>query len=198
MEPPTGEKACQQKCWDSLLVDGCFTSLLSSASPQGRVRLLASEQKEVGAWLSAPPVSALGLRMSDESICIVVGLRIGAPLCTPHSCSLCGSQVDASGVHGLSCRRSQGRLRRHAALNDIVHHTTPATLEPRGLCRSDGRRPDGLTITPRSNGRALVWDTTCWDSFAPFHIHMSSARAGKLADHAADRKRETYRDLIPL
>ena len=26
---------------------------------------------------------------------------------------------------------------------------------------------------------------------------MSSARAGMLADHAADRKRETYRDLLP-
>ena len=202
VEPPTGAKACRQKCWDSPLVDGCFASLLSSASPQGRVRLLASQQKEAGAWLSAPPVSALGLRMSDESIRIAVGLRVGAPLCTPHSCSLCGSQVDASGVHGLSCRRSKGRLPRHAALNDIVHRTlssvnVPATLEPRGLCRSDGRRPDGLTITPWANGRALVWDVTCWDSFAPSHIHMSSARAGMLADHAADRKRETYRDLLP-
>ena len=59
VESPTGEKACQQKCWDSPLVDVCFTSLLSSTSPQGRVRLLASQQKEAGAWLSAPPVSAL-------------------------------------------------------------------------------------------------------------------------------------------
>ena len=54
-----------------------------------------------------------------------------------------------------------------------------------------------VTITPWSNGRALVWDVSCWDSFAPSHIHISSARAGMLADHAADRKRETYRDLIP-
>ena len=143
--------------------------------------MLASKQKESGAWLTSPPVSALSLRMGNETIQTAVGLRLGATLCVPHDCPRCGMQVDHSGVHGLSCRSSQGRVPRHTALNDIVHQAlsaanVPSTLEPRGLCRSDGKRPDGLTIIPWAKGRALVWDVTCWDSFTPSNIQMSSSR----------------------
>ena len=40
-----------------------------------------------------------------------------------------------------------------AALNDIIHRalTTshiPSRLEPTGLDRSDGKRPDGITMVP--------------------------------------------------
>ena len=33
----------------------------------------------------------------------------------------------------------------------------PSTLEPAGLSRSDGKRPDGLTLVPWSQGRPLVY-----------------------------------------
>ena len=48
-------------------------------------------------------------------------------------------------------------LHRLAAIN------VPSTLEPIGLCRSDGKRPD---ITPWKSGQCLVWDFTCVDTFA--------------------------------
>ena len=32
--------------------------------------------------------------------------------------------------------------------------------ERQGLCRSDGKRPDGLTLVPWQSGRSLVWDVT--------------------------------------
>ena len=200
LEPPIGANTCHQKHWDLPLVKSCFSSLLSAADSSGRTRLLASQQKEAGAWLCVPPVSSLGLRMCNDSIRVAVGLRLGVSLCTPHLCSLCKSPVDASGVHGLSCRMSKGRLPRHSALNNIIHRALsaaniPSTLEPRGLCRLDGKRPDGLTITPWSKGRALVWDVTCWDSFATSNTAMSSSHAGRLADFAATRKRETYKEL---
>ena len=199
-DPPTGAEAILQRNWDGPVVKSHFNSLLSSADPKGKTRLLACQQKESGAWLSAPPTSALGLRMVNDTIRVAVGLRLGAQLCATHSCPHCGTEVDTTGVHGLSCRRSEGRIPRHAALNNIVHRTLtaaniPATLEPRGLCRLDGKRPDGLTIIPWAKGRTLVWDVTCWDSFAPSNIRMSSSRAGSLADHAAERKRSLYEEL---
>ena len=128
-----------------------------------------------------------------------MGLRLGATLCVLHDCPCCGMQMDHSGVHGLSCRSSQGRLPQHTALNDIVHRAlsaanVPSTLEPHGLCRSDGKRPDGLTVIPWAEGRALVWDVTCWDSFAPSNIQMSSSRLGLLAI-AATKKRDLYVEL---
>ena len=57
-------------------------------------------------------------------------------------------------------------------LNDILHRALssaniPSRLEPTGLDRADGKRPDGITMIPWSNGRLLVWDATCVDIFAP-------------------------------
>ena len=68
-------------------------------------------------------------------------------------------------------------------------------LEPQGLARSDNKRPAGLTITPWASGRRLVWDVTCWDSFAPSYISLSSSGAGLVAERPAHRKRDVYKEL---
>ena len=57
----------------------------------------------------------------------------------------------------------------HTALNDIVCRAlssahVPAQLEPSGLSRGDGKRPDGVTIA--TLGKPLVWDATCPDTYA--------------------------------
>ena len=202
VDPPSGGSVSKQKAWDTPIVDGQFSSLLAinSDSPAALARLHASCQKESGAWLTAPPVSALGLKMANESIRIAVGLRLGAPLCAPHSCSLCGKPVDVLGTHGLSCRQSKGRIPRHNGLNTIIKQALasahiPSILEPQGLVRSDNKRPDGLTIIPWANGRPLVWDATVWDSFAPSYIALSASAAGLVAERAARRKREVYKEL---
>ena len=109
---------------------------------------------------------------------MAVGLRLGVALCSPHSCQHCGATVDQFGLHGLSCRFSTGRHYRHAALNEIIHRalTTshiPSRLEPTGLDRSDGKRPDGITMmVPWKNGNLLVWDATCSDTYAPSHLGL--------------------------
>ena len=110
-----------------------------------RARLLASRSKESGAWLHALPISAMGLRLEDESFRIAVGLHLGTPLCCSHQCQHCGEEVDAMGRHGLSCRWSEGRHHRHAAMNNIIYRAmtaagVPARLEPPGLLLSDGKR----------------------------------------------------------
>ena len=163
VDPPSGGSVSKQKAWDTPIVDGQFSSLLAinSDSPAALARLHASCQKESGAWLTAPPVSALGLKMANETIRIAVGLRLGAPLCAPHSCYLCGKPVDVLGTHGLSCRQSKGRIPRHNGLNTIIKQALasahiPSILEPQGLVRSDNKRPDGLTIIPWANGHPLV------------------------------------------
>ena len=83
--------------------------------------------------------------------------------------------MDTLGTHGLSCCFSAGRHFRHAMLNDILHRAlssanVPSRLQPTGLDRADGKRPDGITMVPWSNDRLLVWDATCVDTFAPSHL----------------------------
>ena len=44
----------------------------------------------------------------------------------------------------------------------LAHVTS--VLEPVGLDRGDGKRPDGLTVFPWEFGKALVWDVTVVDT----------------------------------
>jgi len=53
-----------------------------------------------------------GLRLADEEVRIGVGLRLGLPLCVPHSCH-CGSLVDTHGLHSFVCKKALGRPARH-------------------------------------------------------------------------------------
>ena len=79
-------------------------------------------------WLFALPVSACDLRMSDEAIRIAVGVWLGLNLCELHICP-CGANVDARGLHDLSCKRSIGRSTRHQQLNDkIGDHSSEPTF----------------------------------------------------------------------
>ena len=89
-------------------------ALLESAHDvQAKARLQAAYVKDSGAWLkNALPISALGLRMNDETVRVAVGLRLGTQFCHPHSCYHCGTELDGLGIHGLSCRKSEGRHHR--------------------------------------------------------------------------------------
>ena len=131
------------------------------------------------------PYRSVGLRLDDDSMRIAVGLRLGTPLCGPHQFCNCGQDVDSTGRHGLSCKYSKGRSFRHAALNNIICRALssaniPSQLEPPGLSRVDGRRPDGVSIMPWSAGKPLVWDATCSDTFVASYQGVASLiRCGK-------------------
>ncbi|XP_050727688.1 uncharacterized protein LOC127004207 [Eriocheir sinensis] len=108
--------------------------------------------------------------------------------------------ADRLGNHNLSCKRDPGRLPRHAALNDVVYRAlssagVAAILEPRGLDRGDGRRPDGITIYPFTQGKMLAWDATCVNTLGSTHLIDCATTAGAAARSAEARKRQRYADL---
>ena len=190
---------CSQKAWDVPLASTLYDRLLREADQVGRARLLASARPESGAWLNAVPVSSLGTALAPDVLRVSVALRVGARICEPHPCR-CGRVMDARGLHGLSCRYSAGRHPRHAALNDVVKRALlsgglPAMLEPPGLDRGDGARPDGITVFPFKHGKSLVWDCTCVDTFAESHLNSSAVEAGFAAGEAETRKRRKYAGL---
>lgn len=193
------DEPCHQKCWDLPLVKRNWEEMLREANQVTRARLLATSQKESGAWLNALPVPSLGTLLDSESFRIAIALRVGADLCIPHSCR-CGRMMDCKGLHGLSCRYSAGRHPRHSAMNDVVKRALlkaglPSVLEPSGMDRGDGSRPDGITVFPFSRGRSLVWDCTCVDTYAESHLNQSAVEAGSAARAAEDRKRRKYATL---
>jgi hypothetical protein len=189
----------RQKSWDEPLSRVAADRLLEEADQISRARLLAAASRESGLWLHAIPSPSLGTLLDPESFRIAIALRIGAVVCEPHSCR-CGRMMDSRGLHGLSCKFSAGRHPRHAALNDVIRRALqsagiPSILEPVGVDRGDGKRPDGLTVFPFSNGRCLCWDATCVDTFADSHVNNSAMSAGCAANTAEESKRRKYTSL---
>ena len=167
----------------------------SSPSESERAVLLAVSSEHSSEWLKAVPVSSLGFKLDSASLKIAVGLRSSTRFCSPYRC-VCGRQVDPYGRHGLSCKVAQGRHPRHSEGNNIIHRALalcdlPSTLEIKHLCRSDNKRPDGMTHFSYKNGLPLVWDFTLCAS----HISDSIQKAGKAADKAEDGKLRKYDEL---
>jgi hypothetical protein len=196
-QPIVGASASAQRAWDSVIISRVKDRILSRTTDDvQRARLLAAFAPHSGDWLNAPPLSAVGLRMSDEVIRVAAGLRLGTVLCAPHVCP-CGAQVDARGIHGLSCQRSAGRHQRHALMNDIIHRAliragVASVREPAGTIVGSGLRPDGASLIPWAQGKCLAWDATTPDTLAASHVPGTSAQAGSAAEHAANNKSNKY------
>ncbi|KAI5632435.1 hypothetical protein NE865_14861 [Phthorimaea operculella] len=141
-----------QRSWDDVGAKGVLGRMMEGAVGADLARLKAVSQSESGAWLQALPSPHLGTLLDDNSLRVAVALRLGCDVCERHQCT-CGSMVESNGHHALSCCRCSGRFPRHHALNDIVRRALvsaniPCILEPQGLSRSNGKRPDGMTLVP--------------------------------------------------
>ena len=80
-------------------------------------------------------------------------------------------------------------------LRSLTRAKIHATREPAGLLRSDGKRPDGLTLIPWRKGRRLVWDVTVADTTAASYLQSTSISAVSAAEIAAVRKQAKYAEL---
>jgi len=61
------------------------------------------------------------------------------------------------------------------------------------MSRDVRKRPDGLTVLSRANGRCMVWDFTCPDTLATSRFHRSVLFAGADVNEAETRKAMKYR-----
>ena len=192
----------QSRCLDAgVNIHDPFHTVLEKFEPVNLHKKDFHEKWSANARLNALPISSLGLRMDSSTIRIAVGLRLGSSLCKPHTCHHCGAEVDCLSTHGLSCCWSEGCHHRHAAVNDIVHRTLssakiPSRLEPSGLYRSDGKRPDGITMVPWKNGKYLVWDATCPATFATSYTALATREVGAVAAQAEEKKATKYSHLV--
>ena len=164
-EQPPQQSRAVQKVWNGIIASIGQASLLSRAeSPLDQTRLLSACTEHSEDWLNSPPITAVGLRLTDEMIWISVGTWLGAMTCEPHICSS-GKSGDARGLHGLSCRKSAARHQSHSHLNNIIWRAVksaqiPAVKEPVGVSHNDSKRPDGVTLIPWVRGKELTWDVT--------------------------------------
>ena len=150
---PDARSFLKQRSWDEPGLQNDKITLWNSASDDfQKARLAAVSASHSGDWLHARPISSCSLQLENEAIRVAVGLRLGVDLCHPHRC-LCGATVDAKSIHELSCKLAAGCMPRHQALKDLIWRAltnagVSSTKEPSGMSRTDGKRPDGLTLYP--------------------------------------------------
>ena len=84
---------------------------------------------------------------------------------------------------------------RYPALNEVVKRVLRRAGSTVGFGGARGSRTDGITVFPFSQGRSLVWDCTCVDTFAGSHLAKSATGAGSIANEAEDRKQRKYSGL---
>jgi hypothetical protein len=197
---PHASSQLSQKGWDLPVARLVLADLVEDASDEFcKSRLLAVSAPFAGAWLNAVPIPSLGLKLDDDSLRISVALRLGVEMTRPYTC-ICGARVEGRATHGLDCRKTNGRHGRHFAVNDILHRAlqaagVPSQLEPSGLSRDDGKRPDGATIIPFNKGKCLVWDFTFVNTVAASHVKSAASKAGNPSEAAEMKKRRKYASL---
>ena len=167
---------------------------LNSRMDDKRSNVFNAHQVKFGShWLNVIPCKYLGLKLDDQQLRISIGLRLRANICVAHTCH-CGKRVERDGLHGLSCTKRTGRFSRHATLNSLIKKALgsldlPLRLEPRGLYRTDNKRPDGVTMCPWEMGKPLVWEVTVVDALAPMRLNQGSlCNPGTTATEAEMRK----------
>ena len=141
-----------QKNWTQPVFVKTAQNLISRMDDK-RSKVFNAHQSTFGSrWLNVVPCKNLGLKLDDQQLRISNGLRLGVNICNANTCH-CGKRVERHGLHGLSCTKSAGRFSRHATLNSLIKQTLVpldllSMLETRGLYRTDGKRPDSVTMIP--------------------------------------------------
>lgn len=189
----------KQASWTTPVQVQALKRLLSNSDQLTVSRLQGCSAPGAGDWLNAIPSGSLGLRLNDEQFSVAVGFRLGAPVCVAHKC-VCGAEVEPTAQHALSCKKLRSRLSRHSRGNDVILRglasaDLPSTLEPPGLCLSDGKRPDGLTLFPWSRGKSLAWDFTCVNRLAASYSRNATAPGSVIAACAEEKKFKKYSEL---
>jgi len=109
-QKPAAELLHIQRAWDRLVAEHHEGVVWSHATTDiDKARLLAASSPHSGDWLAAPPITAVGLRLTDEEIRVAVAHRLPCKACEPHTCG-CGKAVDARGLHGFVCRSSAPKI----------------------------------------------------------------------------------------
>ena len=145
------DDSAKQSNWTSPVYRKKFSSLLALCNDQDKGRLLGCACIGSGDWIDNLPSSTLQLDLTIDEFCVATGYRLGAPIASTFKC-VCVSFCDTDGAFALICSKIAAPFRRHNNCNILIKLLLsaaglPSTLEPLGLLRKNGIRPDGVTLS---------------------------------------------------
>ena len=149
---PDSDDQKKQKKWYQPIAENRLRELENVSTQQDNVRLQGAKCRGSGDWINTLPSSTLKLKLTPEPFRIASSLRLGANFSSPFTC-VCGAQADLKCIHALSCAKSSSRHTRNRLGNEAIKRAfclsdIQSSLEPVGLSRDDGKRPDNITLSP--------------------------------------------------
>ena len=96
-----------------------YQSLLSSAPPVNKARLLSVSGPHTGSWISSIPSASLNLHLDSAECQVAVRWWLGLATSDASVCPFCpGVVLDPLGHHAASCRHGGDVVTRHNRLRD--------------------------------------------------------------------------------
>jgi hypothetical protein len=168
-----------------------FDSLLAGSIRRDRARLRACRMPYAAAWLSVPPIRALGLCFHPREYRTCLRLWLGAKQFN-HSaklkvCPACNKSIlDDWGIHAVMCAKYGDRISKHDHVRDIfLHYLRMGALssrkvirEAKGLITNKKDKPADIFVTNWSGGRKMALDVTIVNPQRNDLVDASAAEAG--------------------
>ena len=138
-------------------------------------------------------------KTTESSLSLTTTLSVSASLSASDSLSvfLIDANVERRWTHSVLtlCHAASAQGAFLAIRRGLSAAGIQSMLEPSGVDRGDGKRPDGITVYHYSHGRCLIWDATCVSTFASLNLIRAALAAGSVTDAAEVRKIAKYADL---
>ena len=115
-------------------------------------RIKSNSSKFAGAWLTALPISGLGLTMKSKEYSTALKLRLGLNIYPRNStCKFCKQFNDQYGYHAIKCSEANNRNNRHDIVRDVwnkicTEAQLPTDSELPGLIAENNNRPGDIVI----------------------------------------------------
>ena len=173
-----------------------FQSLLSSASPVNKARLLSVSAPHAGSWISVVPSTGLGLHLNPAECQTAIKWWLGLDTSGGSLCPFCsGITLDPLGHHAISCRYGGFVISRHNNLRDTIAnfccraHLSVQLVIGHGLFPNHSNsRPADILVQGWERGLPAAFDFTVASPLTPASLGEASASAGAAACIAETRK----------
>ena len=182
------------------LDNSAFGNLLGKQSSiREKARLKSLSLPQSGAWLSAAPISALGLHLSSIEFRIALKYRLDVKLYeNERICPFRKSgTLDVMGDHAVSCQGRGDIISRHDRILDkIISACSGALLSPiseqKRLLPENNSKTGDMFLPVRNAGQPAALDITVTSLLQSSIIVNASEKSGFALSAAEDRKYEQY------
>ena len=191
----------QQKSLSQMLDSFAFHSLLSSASPVNKARMLSVSSPHASSWITAIPSTRLKMHLESAEFQMAIRWWLGLKTSDASPCPFCPDLIlDPLGHHATSCRHGGDVVIRHNHLRDIVAdfcrqaHLSVRVEAGYGLSSDHSNtRPADVLVQGWDRGSPAALDITVTSPLTPATLRDASSTAGAAA-YAAECRKHTAND----